>query len=188
MRAMFTPEELAEMAAADAEIENEPLTMEEIRESRARDRAAIDARRDKKGKKIADAQRAYYEANREKIADAQRAYYEANREKIADAQRAYREANREKIADAQRAYREANREKIADAQRAYREANREKINAYMREYQRKRRLEACGGKQAQSIRDLERAYAQRDGTGRSYTSIRTDTTHTDRETRRHGES
>ena len=113
MRPMFTPEELAEMAVFDAEIEDEPLTNEEIRESRERDRAALDDRKDKRQKKIAENQRAYYEANREKIAENQRAY------------------------------REANREKIAENQRAYREANREKINAYMREYQRRRRLEVC---------------------------------------------
>ena len=128
MRPMFTPEELAEMAAFDAEIEDEPLTMDELRESRERDRAALDDRKDKKQKKIAENQRAYREANREKIAENKRAY---------------REANREKIAENQRAYREANREKIAENKRAYYEANREKINAYMREYQRRRRLEAC---------------------------------------------
>ena len=127
MKPMFTPEELAEMAAFDAEIENEPLTNEEIRESRERDRAALDDRKDR----------------REKIAENQRAYREANREKIAENQRAYYEANREKIAENKRAYYEANREKIAENQRAYYEANREKINAYMREYRRRRRLEAC---------------------------------------------
>ena len=67
MKPMFTPEELAEMAAFDAEIENEPLTNEEIRESRERDRAALDDRKDKKRKKIAEGQRAYYAANKEKI-------------------------------------------------------------------------------------------------------------------------
>lgn len=67
MKPMFTPEELAEMAAFDAEIEDEPLTNEEIRESRERDRAALDDRKDKKGKKIAEGQRAYRAANKEKI-------------------------------------------------------------------------------------------------------------------------
>ena len=123
--ALFTPEELAELAAADKEIdESFCLTNEELRESRMRDRRAkLDAM-----------------DNRErKIADQKRAYREANREKIADQQRAYREANREKIADQKRAYYEANREKIADQKRAYREANREDWNRYMRDYRKKKK-------------------------------------------------
>ena len=71
---MFTPEELAEMAAFDAEIEDEPLTNEEIRESRERDRAALDDRKDKREKKIAEGQRAYRAANKEKIAEYMREY------------------------------------------------------------------------------------------------------------------
>ena len=94
MKPMFTPEELAEMAAFDAEIENEPLTNEEIRESRERDRAALDDRKDKKEKKIAEGKRAYYAANKEKIAEAQRAYYAANKEKINAYMREYRRRRR----------------------------------------------------------------------------------------------
>ena len=119
--AVFSPEELAELAVIDAEIDAEPVTQAERDYSRALDGAL--RYRDK----IAEAKRAYREANRDKIAEAKRAYYEANRDKIAEAQRAYREANRDKIAEAQRAYREANRDKIAEAQRAYYEANRDKI-------------------------------------------------------------
>ena len=78
---LFTPEELAEMATADAEIENEPITMEEIAASRRRDKAAKHAQKDKKAQKIAENKRAYYEANREKIAENQRAYYKNNPEK-----------------------------------------------------------------------------------------------------------
>ena len=107
-RAVFTAEELAELAVVDAEIDAAPITQAERDESRMRDqRLRI---RDK----IAEAKRAYREANRDKIAEAQRAYYEANRDKIAEAKRAYYEANRDKIAEAQRAYREANRDKIAE--------------------------------------------------------------------------
>ena len=120
-RAVFTAEELAEIAAVDEEIDAAPITQAERDESRMRDQKF------RVRDKIAEAKRAYYEANRDKIAEAQRAYYEANRDKIAEAKRAYREANRDKIAEAQRAYREANRDKIAEAHRAYREANRDKI-------------------------------------------------------------
>ena len=131
MRPMFTPEELAEMAAADEEIEAQPLTMEEIREARERDKAAQYDRKDKKGKRLAEKKRAYREANREKIAENKRAYYEANREKITENQRAYYEANREKIAENQRA-----RRTTPEGRKAY--------NAYMREYMRRRREKEAG--------------------------------------------
>ncbi len=120
-RAVFTAEELAELAVVDAEIDAAPVTQTERDESRMRDQEL------RVRDKIAEARRAYGEANRDKIAEAQRAYREANRDKIAEAQRAYREANRDKIAEAKRAYYEANRDKIAEAKRAYYEANRDKI-------------------------------------------------------------
>ena len=107
-RAVFTAEELAELAVVDAEIDAAPITQAERDESRMRDQKL------RVRDKIAEAKRAYYEANRDKIAEAQRAYYEANRDKIAEAQRAYYEANRDKIAEAKRAYYEANRDKIAE--------------------------------------------------------------------------
>ena len=106
---LFTPEELAELAAFDAEIDESDITQNEIDASRERDREAVLAGMIKRNRKISEYQRAY------------------------------REANREKIAEANRAYREANREKIAEANRAYREANREKWNAYQREYKKRRR-------------------------------------------------
>ena len=68
MKPMFTPEELAELAAYDAEIDDEPLTAEEIRESRERDKEAKHAAKDKKAQKLAEQKRAYYAANREKVA------------------------------------------------------------------------------------------------------------------------
>ena len=118
----FTPEELAELAAFDAEIDAEfEWTNEELRESRARDKEICFERKGRKAQKIAEAQRAYYEANREKIAEAKRAYYEANREKI------------------------------AEARRAYREANREKYNAYMREYMRRKYAERKNERALQRI-------------------------------------
>ena len=119
--AVFTPEELAELALIDAEIDAAPMTQTERDESRRLDYVLRGANMDK----AAEAQRAYREANREKIAEAQRAYREANREKIAEAKRAYYEANREKIAEAQRAYYEANREKIAEIGAALRRWRKE---------------------------------------------------------------
>ena len=119
MKPLFSPEELAEMAAADAEIEKTfRLTNEDIKRSREADKAAMFDRLPPEKKKIAAKQRAYREANREKIAAKQRAYYEANREEINAKARAYYEANREEIAAKKRAYREANREEINAKARA----------------------------------------------------------------------
>ena len=89
----FTPEELRRI---DQEIEEEPLTMEEIQESRKRDKAAKLERKNNKEKKITETQRAYYKANREKIAETQRAYREANREKIKEYMREYMREKRRK--------------------------------------------------------------------------------------------
>ena len=92
---LFTPEELAEMAVADAEIEeNFSLTNEDLKRSRALDKEAVHSQKDNRGKKIAENQRAYREANREKIAENQRAYREANREKINAYMREYMKKRR----------------------------------------------------------------------------------------------
>ncbi len=114
MKQTFTAEELAEMAAADAEIEAEfRLTPEDLEQSAKLDREAKFSSLPPEKRKVAEYQKAYYEANREKVAAQQKAY------------------------------REANREKVAAQQKAYREANREKRRAYMREYmRRKRRMES----------------------------------------------
>jgi hypothetical protein len=81
----FTPEELAEMARADAEIEREfILTAEEAAESRKLDRDALMARKDKQAKAMAERNRRYREANKEAVAECQRRYYEANKAKWAD--------------------------------------------------------------------------------------------------------
>ena len=94
--ALFTKEELEELRRADAELDEEFVqTQEEIVESRKRDKQARFDRLDAKGKKIAENQRAYYEANREKIAENKRAYREANREKINEYLRNYRRKKRE---------------------------------------------------------------------------------------------
>ena len=65
---LFTPEELAELAAFDAEIDASDITADDIKESRKRDRQAVLGDMDNQKRKCADRHRAYYEANREKIA------------------------------------------------------------------------------------------------------------------------
>lgn len=94
-RPLFTPEELAEMAAADAEIDAMPLTLEDYRETDGRDRSVKMERKGLKGKKVAAQQKAYYEANREKVAAQKKAYREANREKYNAYMREYMRKRRE---------------------------------------------------------------------------------------------
>ena len=115
-RPLFTEEELEEMRRADAEIEADfRLTQEDIAFSRNADREAKLSRKDNRGRKIAENQRAYREANKDKIAEQKRAYREANKEKIADYQAAYYEANKQKLLDYQREYRRRKREEKKNA-------------------------------------------------------------------------
>ena len=107
---LFTPEELAEMAAFDAEVDAGDITPEEIRASCERDKAIRYETLDNHKRKIAEHQREYRAANREKLAEYQREYRAANREKLAEYKREYYAANREKLAAAQREYYAANRE------------------------------------------------------------------------------
>ena len=94
---MFTPEELAEMAAADAEIEAEfRLTQEDLDRSRELDREAKFRALPMEKQKVAAQQKAYREANREKVAEYQKAYYEANREQLRERARNYMRAYRTK--------------------------------------------------------------------------------------------
>ena len=80
--ALSTPEELAELAAADKEIdESFCLTNEELRESRMRDRRAKLDPMDNRERKIADQHRAYREANREDWNRYMRDYRKKKKEK-----------------------------------------------------------------------------------------------------------
>ena len=103
-RPLFTPEELAELARIDAELEAEPVTAAELAESRRRDRAARLDAMDKQTRRMAEQQRQYYAAHREEIAEQQRQYREAHREEIAEQKRQYYAAHREEIAEQQRQY------------------------------------------------------------------------------------
>ena len=71
----FTPEELAEMAAADAEIEASfRLEQEDLERARKLDREAHFEALPYEKRKVAAQQKAYYEANREKYNSYMRKY------------------------------------------------------------------------------------------------------------------
>lgn len=104
--ALFTPEELAELAAADAEIDdNFQLTTEEIARSRAMDKAA--AAEAMSAQKALNVRRCkdYYDAHRSERLAYAHAYYQANRDKVSRYKREYYIANRERILENQRARR-----------------------------------------------------------------------------------
>ena len=83
----FTPEEIEEMRRADEEIERDfRWTNDELAASRRRDADILLSRKSKRGRSIAEKQRAYREANKDSIAEYQRAYYEANKDSIAEKQ------------------------------------------------------------------------------------------------------
>ena len=88
-RPLFTPEELAELARIDAELESAPVTADELAESRRRDRAAQLDAMDKRARRMAEQQRQYYAAHREEIAERMRQYREAHREEIAERMAGY---------------------------------------------------------------------------------------------------
>ena len=79
--ALFTKEELEELARADAELDETFVqTQEERVASRKRDRDAAMAAKDPEKRKIAENQRAYREANREKYNEYMRNYLRKRRE------------------------------------------------------------------------------------------------------------
>lgn len=79
---MFTPEELAEMEAADAEIEAEfRLTQEDLDRSRELDREAKFRALPMGKQKVAAQRKAYREANREQLRERARNYMREYRAK-----------------------------------------------------------------------------------------------------------
>lgn len=79
---MFTPEELAEIAAADAEIEAEfRLTQEDLDRSRELDREAKFRALPMEKQKVAAQRKAYREANREQLRERARNYMREYRAK-----------------------------------------------------------------------------------------------------------
>ena len=79
---MFTPEELAEIAAADAEIEAKfRLTQEDLDRSRELDREAKVRALPMEKQKVAAQQKAYREANREQLRKRARNYMREYRTK-----------------------------------------------------------------------------------------------------------
>ena len=91
----FTAAEWEEMRRADEEIEREfRLTNDDLIREREMAREIALERMPPEKRRIAEYQRAYYEANRDSLTEKQRAYREANRNSIAAYQRWVREARK----------------------------------------------------------------------------------------------
>ena len=122
----FTAEELAAMAAADAEIEREfELTADEYKLSQQIDEEAIIARLTQSQQE----KRKQRTVNKEKIAKWQHKYRETHRDKLAEYNRLYYAAHKNEIAARKHEYYIANKERILKHQRGYYAANKEQILA-----------------------------------------------------------
>lgn len=91
-RSIFTPEELAELAAFDAAVKDEPLTLEEWRETMLRDREISGPRKPYSAERRArqrEQSKAYRDSHREYAREAHRAWYAKNREYALAWQRDY---------------------------------------------------------------------------------------------------
>lgn len=131
----FTAEELAELARADAEIDDEEifLTPEERALSRALDRATKEARLEKRRARDAAARARETPEQRAARLAKEKAWREANRERLRAQSAAYNAAHRQERRDYQKAYDAAHREEIRAKGRARYAAHREEINARRRE-------------------------------------------------------
>ena len=131
----FTREELAAMAAADAEIEESFLISEEEREeARLRDRDSSEQLRTHQEVKELQYHREYYYKNRERINAKRREYYRENRERIL-AQKAKKYAeNRDYERKLRHDRRQADPEGLKAYRRDYYRRNREKVLARNKRY------------------------------------------------------
>lgn len=114
MKPLFTPEELAELKAFDAEVDASDITLEEMRESRTRERYEALAVADDERRKRMLYQKKYYSEHRERILSIRRNHYRQNRDAETERHRRYYQENRERCMAYQRAYR--NRKKTIDKQ------------------------------------------------------------------------
>ena len=111
---IFTPEELAELAIFDAEVDASPITIREAAECNERDREVKLARN---GQKRAAYAKQYREAHKAKYAEYKRQYEEANKAKISKKKHEYYLATKELFAERSRRYYQANKEKIKEYNR-----------------------------------------------------------------------
>lgn len=124
----FTPEELAEMAAADAEIEADfdGLSYYEIKASEKLDRESdLDNLPLEKRRKI-DKYRKYRAVHKEEIKKRRKKHYQDHREEDLAKTKEYYFSNREAIAKRKADWYQKNKERILEKQRVYRKSLQER--------------------------------------------------------------
>ena len=127
---IFTLDELAEMAVADAEIEASfEITSDELNFSEKLDRLAL-------GELVP-----CKKTNRdpEKVKRYRQAYYERNRESICEKNRNYWNTHKAQMKAYKRAYYLAHKEEFLERSRKSARKNKEKRKAYNREYYRRKK-------------------------------------------------
>lgn len=125
----FTPEELAELAAYDNEVDREQITLEEWAQSSELDRILRDAALDPKERKKREKDRRYYRNNADECKRKSAEWAKANPERNARNQADYRAEHKDEIAARDRAYYAAHRKEKNEASRRYYAENRERITA-----------------------------------------------------------
>lgn len=144
---MFTPDELAEMAAADAEIEATfEITSDDFKLSSQLDRLATREKHPEKKRTCKNTEKeqkkTYYLKNREKILESRKEYRKENKEKIAAYKRAYYLAHKEEFATRSKQWSKNNLEKRRQRNKEDYIRNREKRLEYQRKYY-KEHAEQC---------------------------------------------
>ena len=130
---MFTPEDLAEMAADDAEIEATfELTSDELKLSANLDRLAIKESRMQQCKSCEKRKR-----SKEEIAACRHAYYLAHKEEYAARCKKWAKENRERKRELNRGQYQRNREKYIAYQKKYNQEHAEKVREYKRNWYRR---------------------------------------------------
>lgn len=126
-RPMFTPAELAELAAADAEIDSSfELSEDEAAASRMRDYMAQGLTPSQI--KERERQHRYYEKNRERKLQSMRDYRQSHKEEIAACKKRWYQENKERIQAQHREYFQRNKAARAAYQRSYRERKKAEKN------------------------------------------------------------
>ena len=132
---LFTPEELAELARFDAEVDASPAyDAEEVKSQRERDMEIQDERLTPQQLRKRKSDRAYYQRNKERIVQRNAEYAAAHADSIREYRTRYFAENAESIKERRAAYRTANAKDIAEYQRQYHQDHREEHLAYFREY------------------------------------------------------
>ncbi len=133
----FTPEELAILAAFDAEIDNDDeLTPEERQAAADRDADIRYERLDNAYRQKLARVREYGRKHKKRIQQNNARRYQANREAYITKSQAYRAANLEKCKASQQAWYRRNKAKVNAKHRAYRAGHREELAERSKVYQR----------------------------------------------------